>query len=276
MRKIYILPVLFMFLFSNCEKVIDVDVPSIPPKLVIDAAFEVNFDENPVTANTIVRLSLSADYFDTSIPTVTNATVFVTNLSNNAVINFSDNNLDGEYEPNTAFIPEENVEYELTVIYENETYVGKATRVKSVVLDNITQGEETLFSGDETEIEVEFTDDGTREDYYLFDFSNNIYFALEDRFFNGAVYNFSYFYEEDDIELPATVDVKMSGITEEYFTYFRILIEQGGQDGGSPFEPIPSLLLGNMVNTTDIDNFPLGYFHISETDTFTVQLVDNN
>ena len=276
MRKIYILPVLFMFLFSNCEKVIDVDVPSIPPKLVIDAAFEVNFDENPVTANTIVRLSLSADYFDTSIPTVTNATVFVTNLSNNAVINFSDNNLDSEYEPNTAFIPEENVEYELTVIYENETYVGKATRVKSVVLDNITQGDETLFSGDETEIEVEFTDDGTREDYYLFDFSNDIYFALEDRFFNGAVYNFSYFYEEDDIELPATVDVKMSGITEEYFTYFRILIEQGGQDGGSPFEPIPSLLLGNMVNTTDRDNFPLGYFHISETDTFTVQLVDNN
>lgn len=276
MRKIYILPVLFMFLFSNCEKVIDVDVPSIPPKLVIDAAFEVNFDENPVTANTIVKLSLSADYFDTSIPTVTNATVFVTNLSNNAVINFSDNNLDGEYEPNTAFIPEENVEYELTVIYENETYAGKATRVKSVVLDNITQGDETLFSGDETEIEVEFTDDGTREDYYLFDFSNNIYFALEDRFFNGAVYNFSYFYEEDDIELPATVDVKMSGITEEYFTYFRILIEQGGQDGGSPFEPIPSLLLGNMVNTTDRDNFPLGYFHISETDTFTVQLVDNN
>lgn len=265
-----------MFLFSNCEKVIDVDVPSIPPKLVIDAAFEVNFDENPVTANTMVRLSLSADYFDTSIPTVTNATVFVTNLSNNAVVNFSDNNLDGEYEPNTAFIPEENVEYELTVIYENETYVGKATRVKSVVLDNITQGDETLFSGDETEIEVEFTDDGTREDYYLFDFSNNIYFALEDRFFNGAVYNFSYFYEEDDIELPATVDVKMSGITEEYFTYFRILIEQGGQDGGSPFEPIPSLLLGNMVNTTDRDNFPLGYFHISETDTFTVQLVDNN
>ena len=276
MRKLYILPVLFMFLFSNCEKVIDVDVPSIPPKLVIDAAFEVNFDENPVTASTIVRLSLSADYFDTSIPTVTNATVFVTNLSNNAVINFSDNNLDGEYEPTSTFVPEENVEYELTVIYENETYVGKATRVKSVVLDNITQGDETLFSGDETEIEVEFTDDGTREDYYLFDFSNNIYFALEDRFFNGAVYNFSYFYEEDDIELPATVDIKMSGITEEYFTYFRILIEQGGQDGGSPFEPIPSLLLGNMVNTTDRDNFPLGYFHISETDTFTVQLVDNN
>ncbi len=32
-------------------------------------------------ANTVVKLRLSADYFDEIIPTVTNATVFLTNLS---------------------------------------------------------------------------------------------------------------------------------------------------------------------------------------------------
>ena len=65
----------------------------------------------------------------------------------------------------------------------------------------------------------------------------------------------------------------MSGITKEYYTYFTILVSQSGQNGGGPFQSIPSSLLGNMINTTNEDNFPLGYFHISETDTFTIDLV---
>jgi hypothetical protein len=44
MKKLFILPILFILLLSNCEKVIDVDVPSIEPKLIIDASFEVFFD----------------------------------------------------------------------------------------------------------------------------------------------------------------------------------------------------------------------------------------
>ena len=55
MKRLHCVLILFVvFIFSKCEKVIDVDVPSIEPKLIIDAAFEVNFDETPVTANTVV------------------------------------------------------------------------------------------------------------------------------------------------------------------------------------------------------------------------------
>ena len=68
----------------------------------------------------------------------------------------------------------------------------------------------------------------------------------------------------------------MSGITKEYFTYFRVLINQSGQNAGGPFETVPSSLLGNMINTTNEENFPLGYFHISETDTYTIFLEDKN
>ena len=91
MKKRYIIPVLILIFFTKCEKVIDLDVPSIEPKLIIDASFEVMFDENPVTANTNVKLSLSSDYFDEEIPIVTNATVFVTNLTDNSIINYSSN-----------------------------------------------------------------------------------------------------------------------------------------------------------------------------------------
>ena len=62
--KNILLIVTFAALFISCEKVIEIDVPSIEPKLIIDASFEVYFDEKPVTAKNSVKLSLSADYFD--------------------------------------------------------------------------------------------------------------------------------------------------------------------------------------------------------------------
>lgn len=276
MKKIYILPVLIILLFSKCEKVVDIDVPSIEPKLIIDASFDVLFDESPITANTVVKLSLSADYFDEEIPKVTNATVFVTDLLNNTKINFSDDDLDGNYTPTTSFIPADDILYELTIIYNNETYKGKATKIKSTPFTSVIQGEETLFTGKETEIKVTFKDEPIIENYYLFNFDRDLFLSIDDRFFNGSDYNFSFFYQEDDIELPTTTTIKMSGITKEYYTYFEVLSSQSGQGGGGPFQSVPSSLLGNIINTTNEENFPLGYFHISETDTFMIDLVEKN
>ncbi|KGL62938.1 DUF4249 family protein [Polaribacter sp. Hel1_85] len=278
MKKIYLLPILAILFFISCEKVIDVDVPSIEPKLIIDASFEVLFDQNPVVANTVVKLSLSKDYFDEEIPVVTNATVFLTNLSDNSIINFSELNSDGDYMPNfnSNFIPEDDVEYELTIIYNNETYKGKATKVKSTVINEIQQGDDTLFSGDEIELEISFKDDAALENYYLFDFTNDLFVTIEDRFLNGSEYNFSYYLESEETELPSKRLVTLSGITKEYFIYFRILQNQSGQNGGGPFQTVPSSLLGNMINTTNEENFPLGYFHISETDTYIIDLVEKN
>lgn len=275
MKNITIITILVLFIFSSCEKVIDVSVPSIEPKLIIDAAFEVYFDENPVTAKTVVKLSLSADYFDETIPAALNATVFLTNLTNNTVINFTDVNNDGNYK-STSFIPEDDTAYELTIIYENETYKGTATKIKSTPFTNVIQGDETLFSGKETQLKVDFSDDGTQENYYLFDFSQNLFLSIDDRFFNGADYNFSFFYQEDEIELPKTVTLKMSGISKDFYTYFEVLNSQSGQNSGGPFQSVPTSLLGNMINTTNEDNYPLGYFHISETDTFSIALIQKN
>ena len=129
MKNIKILPVLLLLMFVNCEKVVEIDVASIPPKLIIDASFEVLFDETPTTTNTIVKLRLSADYFETEIPTVSDAIVFVTNISDNTIVTFSDVNLDGDFSPLTNFIPKDNTVYELTVIYKNETYKGRASKI---------------------------------------------------------------------------------------------------------------------------------------------------
>lgn len=272
MKKTYILFVLTLMIFSSCEKVVDIDVPSIEPKLIIDASFEVYFDETPISAKNVVKLTESADYFDEIIPVVSNATVFLTNLSDNTIISFVDSNADGNYEPDTDFIPADNIEYELTVIHNNETYKGKATKIKSTRIIDVEQGDETLFSGNEVEISVKIQDEKNIENYYFFDFQNNNYSVIEDRFFDGQEYEVPNFYSEDDIILPTAVNIRMLGISKEYFTYLRILIGQSGQNGGGPFETVPTSLLGNMVNTTNENNFPLGYFHIAETDTFAIFL----
>ncbi len=272
MKKIYTLFVLTLMIFSSCEKVVDIDVPSIEPKLIIDASFEVYFDETPISAKNVVKLTESADYFDEIIPVVSNATVFLTNLSDNTIISFVDSNADGNYEPDTDFIPADNIEYELTVIHNNETYKGKATKIKSTRIIDVEQGDETLFSGNEVEISVKIQDEKNIENYYFFDFQNNNYSVIEDRFFDGQEYEVPNFYSEDDIILPTAVNIRMLGISKEYFTYLRILIGQSGQNGGGPFETVPTSLLGNMINTTNENNFPLGYFHIAETDTFAIFL----
>ena len=276
MKKIYIYTILTVLLFSNCEQVVNIDVPTIEPKLIIDASFEVLFNESPIKANVVVKLKLSTDYFDDTIPTVSDAIVFLTNTADNAVINFSDVNLNGNFTPIINFIPKNAIEYELTVIYKSEIYKGNATKVKSTQIDNAIQGDETLFSGKEIEVKVAFKDNADNENYYLFNFTNNLFLPLEDRFFNGTNYNFSFFYQEEEIEVPTNVTVTMSGITKDYFTYFRILQNQSGTSGGGPFQSVPSSLLGNIINTTNEANFPLGYFHISETDTINLGLVEKN
>ncbi|MDA9339679.1 DUF4249 domain-containing protein [Polaribacter sp.] len=273
MKKLALLLFSSIFLF-NCEEVIEINVPTGAPKLVIEALFEVYFDDIPVTTNTIVKLRLSAGYFEEELPLVTNAVVTLENLTTNDIVSFEDGDLDGNYIPTNDFIPEDDIVYELTVTYNNEIFKGKTSKTKTPLFITVEQGTKTLFSGKETEVIVEFSDDEMEENFYLFDFSNNLYLTIEDRFFNGSDYNFSFFYQEEEIEIPSDVLIKMAGVSKDYYTYFRVLTSQSGQSGGGPFQTTPSSLLGNMVNTTDANNFPLGYFNISETVTYTLSLTE--
>ena len=273
MKNIILL--LSLFTFFGCEDVIDIEVPSSESKLIIDAIFEVYHNHTPVTANTVVKLRESANYFDDEIPVITNtATVLLKDLTNNIDIIFEDNNSDGNFVPIDPFIPIENVDYELNIFYNEDLYQSQSQLITTTGFGEVYQGNSTLFTGEEIEVNVSFIDDINTENNYLFNFSNDLFLPIQDRFFNGSTYNFSYFYQEGEVEIPSTVLIKMSGVTKEYLTYFNVLISQSGEQAGGPFETIPSSLLGNIVNTTNNENFPLGYFHISETDTYNLSLIE--
>ena len=262
-------------MFFGCEDVIDIEVSSSESKLIIDAIFVVYHNHTPVTANTVVKLRESTNYFDDEIPAITNpATVLLKDLTNDIDIIFEDNNSDGNFLPVNPFIPIENVDYELNIFYNEDLYQSQSKLITTTGFSEVYQGNSTLFTGEEIEVNVSFIDDVNTENNYLFNFSNDLFLPIQDRFFNGSTYNFSFFYQEDEVEIPSTVLIKMSGVTKEYLTYFNVLISQSGQQAGGPFETIPSSLLGNIVNTTNNKNFPLGYFHISETDTYNLSLIE--
>lgn len=261
-KLLFLLGIVFIY---SCEDVIDVDVLIGEPRLAIDASFELYQNETPIVVEGGVRLTLSAPFFDNEVPTVSDATVFITDQTNNTTINFIESLEPGFYVPeNIDFIPEFDTDYELTVIYDNETYLANTRLVPTVPIDNIEQGDGTLFEGDETEIIISFTDDGSRDDYYLFDFDFSLFLSSEDRFYQGESFNFSYFYE--DMFAGQDVTIKILGIDEQYFNYATILIEQSDPDSNGPFDTPPARIRGNIINTTNPDNYPFGYFNLSEAD----------
>ncbi|MFC5044623.1 DUF4249 domain-containing protein [Aquimarina hainanensis] len=262
MKKIsYIL--LSLLLCISCEEVVHVDIPEGKPRLVIDASFEIYKHETPVTVDPTVKLTLSAPFFDSTIPAVSDATVFVTDINNNITYPFAESTEAGIFLPTTSFTPVIDTEYELTVIYKEETYTAIAKRIPAPKIDTIVQGDKILLDGDETEVIITFTDIPDQDDFYLFDFDMNLFLASEDRFYQGETFSFSYFYE--DMEEDKDVTIKILGVNKQYYNYMNLVIDQSDADGG-PFGTPPVLLRGNIINNTTADNYPLGYFSISETD----------
>ncbi len=155
-----------------------------------------------------------------------------------------------------------------------ETYFATTTYVKSAPIDSLVQGDQTLFSGDETEVIVSFTDDGQADNFYILDFDFNEYLVTEDEFYQGQQFVFSYFYDSDlELDVDSTINVSLLGADESFYNYMNQVIVQSGGDQG-PFQTPAATVRGNVFNVTGIDNievldnversdnFALGYFAI--------------
>lgn len=262
MKKLsYIL--ILLFIFSSCEDVIDVDVPTAEPRLVIDASL--NWFEGTSGEYQTIKLSLSAPFFNNEIPAVTNANVFVTDL-NNTVYNFLDTNSDGIYEC-FNFSPQLNQEYTLNITYNDETYVGTETLKSVTPIDFIEQNDEGGFTGDETEIKAFYTDPADEENYYFFEFkeefeTNPMLDVYDDEFINGN--QIFAFYSNENTEPGNDLLIRNYGISRQFYEFMFLLLQQTSDGGGGPFEIQPATVRGNCTNQTNPENFPFGYFRVSQ------------
>ncbi|MDU8887340.1 DUF4249 family protein [Yeosuana sp. MJ-SS3] len=265
MKKIIYL--LLIFLCFSCEDQIDVDLNEAAPRLVIDAS--INWVKGTAGNEQSIKLSLSAPYFNTSVPPANNAVVEITDSSNNTFVFIEDNNT-GMYQ-NSTFIPIIDETYTLNIVYNGDAYKATETLKSVSSIEYVEQINDGGFSGEEMELKVYYTDPEDEENYYFFEFISDVTAipsleVYEDRFTNGnQVFGF---YTEEDLEAGDEVVIRNNGVSKQFYEFMFVLLQQNSEDGGGPFETQPATVRGNCINITNPDNFPFGYFRLSETDEF--------
>ena len=126
-----------------------------------------------------------------------------------------------------------------------------------------------LVSSTKIEVKYFFQDNGSEDNYYLLGVKNPNkqipeFGVVSDEFFQG---NLMFgFYGSSETESGITLKLSVQGITFGYYNYMNILTTIAGSGTGNPFATPPATLRGNIINQTNSDNFPLGYFHLSEID----------
>lgn len=245
-------------LTTACEEVIQLDLPTETPRLTVDASLQMTPNE---TLTQWVELSLSGGFYQEQNPIISDASVQLIDLRNNQTIEFVYDPVLENYRMD--FTPSFNTDYRLRVVYDNETYESTIEQLMHAVpIQNLEQGDNSLFAGDEKEVIISYTDSAERDDFYLFDFGLQKFLATKDEFYQGNLFTFSHFYEE--LQTGDVALIKIMGIDERHFNFMTILIDQT-EDGGNPFSSTPSTVRGNLSNLTNPDHYPMGYFRLSET-----------
>ncbi len=274
------------FTCIGCEDVIDVDVPTSEPRLVIEALHRVDLNEEFIPIE--VKVSTTNNFFEeNSVTTLEQIDIIYEEYEDGAIINTGFSNLiekepgTGIYFPNPNLSTEQrirtdildkNLLFSLIVQHEGRKYIARANYVPVVPIDDLVHGDNTLFGSDETEVVISFTDNPNRDDFYLFDFNFGEYLVTEDEFYNGRQFQFSYFYDQT-FKSGAEIEVSILGVDEGFYNYMHLLIEQSGGPQG-PFQTPVATVRGNVIDITGLDDsdqfgnveqpnlFPLGYFAI--------------
>jgi len=263
--------ILLIIILTSCTDVIDVDVPVAPPRLVIEASLD--WEKSGFGNEQVVKLSQSTAFFDTNtLSPVTGAFVKVTNDTSNVEFIFEDQN-DGTYAILT-FVPILDQSYTLEVNYNGETYIAQETLTSVPDINSIYQSTTDGFDDEVLEVNVLFDDPADIENFYLFRFQERgdllpELLDIPDEFTDGNEMRVFYEKEEDtdinqkEFETGDIVDINFYGISERYFNYIRLLIEQYGSSG-DPFSSAPVPLRGNCTNPTNPDNYAFGYFRLTQ------------
>lgn len=284
-HTIYIL--LLITFFTSCEDVIDVDLPTSQPRLVVDGLIRLNLEEDASPVR--FKVSTTGAFFDEITPTpLTRMQLTNEDITTVAGIVFltQDPEHPNEYIPGTdeggpnpsGMVPNDfflEGRLILTFEFEDELYLAETRFAPAPPIDMVVQGDQTLFDENDTEVIVTFTDIPEQDNFYVFDFDFAEFLTIDDRFFQGQQFDFSYFYDAD-LEAGDIANISILGANESFYNYMGLLIEQSDLTDGGPFQVPVTTVLGNILKVEGVDNinisdnvgrpqeFVLGYFAVSQ------------
>jgi hypothetical protein len=277
----------WLVLLYSCEEVIEVDVPSEPPRLLVEGLIRVDEQEafipvrialketnsffEVLPATRAENVVISVDRFDPEGNLIETFTSSLAEEEPRSGIYIPDPDATFDQRIPTVFL-NENVRFTLQLNHKGRQYLAQTNYVPVVPIDFLVQGRATLLEGDETEVIIAFTDPPGVRNYYLFDFGPGLFLVTEDTFYQGQFFQFSYFYE-DPIEQGTELEISILGADANFYNYMDLLIAQSSDQQGVFQTPVATVR-GNVVDVTGLDNvdrvdnadrpevFPLGYFAI--------------
>jgi hypothetical protein len=253
------------FFVLSCTKVVEVDVETAEPKLVIDAS--IDWVKGTPGNEQKIQLTATTEYYSTTFPTVSGAKIAIAN-SANTVFDFIENPGTGEYICSN-FHPVIGETYTLKVVSNGEIYTATETCIGVPNIENnIVQNNTGGFGGDEVEIKYYYQDNGNEENYYLHRILSPVstfpdYKVKDDEKSQGN--QMQEYFSDEELNTGDRINIRLYGISRRYYDYFRKLLAASGTATG-PFQTTPGSVKGNIINQTHFENFAYGYFRVSEVD----------
>ena len=267
MKKL--ISILYIFILLGCEKVIELETDFNDKRLVVDAYISKHKDS--LNKKGFVKLSETIPYFSNEESMVDNAVVSIEINEKIQVLNYDSQKK--EYIGDINFV-DDNDEFILNIMHNNNNYTSNSRLIKTPKIESVVFGERKSLNKDEVELKITFTDPPEEGNYYLWKFGPKKsgkfdYLPALDKYINGNKFTFSFFIDKTEyLQNTDYITIEINGITEDYFNYLNILTSQAGAQNGRPFSTSSSVIKGNVINNTNLENFPLGYFRVYEFDYF--------
>jgi hypothetical protein len=270
--SIFILSLLISM--RSCQDVVNVDLKTGKERLVIEALIQ--WEKNTQGNEQTIKLRKTTSFYDNQVVPAIQANISIQNLNTLTDVNFTETE-DGIYQTSN-FEPIFNDTYQLTVIYNNEIYQATSKLLQAPEVLSVYQSTEEGFSLIDPEANIIFQDFENQTDYYRatfnyykptdstlnnFDLKDTFDFIFSDQFQeNNPI---SFFYENEDIQPNDLVEITLYAISKRYFNYLEKLQEQADA-GFGPFSLPPINVKGNIINMSNNENYPYGYFSLNEVD----------
>ena len=263
-------------IFFSCEKVITIKSDYSDERIVFDASIFKNINENFATA--IVKVNKTAPYFEENNTEIENANVYIKTKNGNIDLDYDSKR---KYYTKTINYINFEEDYEIFIKYDEQNYYSLEKLIQIPGIESVEFGERKSLKKDEIELLVTFTDPLGIGDFYLWKFGPKgdekkyDYLVSKDLYTDGNQFTFSFFIDKTEyFKKNDFVIVEMTGLTEEGFNYLNVLTAQAGAQNGRPFSSASSVIRGNIINQSDSEKFPLGYYRVSEIDYFSLSKKD--
>ena len=264
--KYWISLLMIVFLFSSCEKVIELDLNDAEKKYVIEA----NIADEPGTARVVLTQTKNFDE-DNQFPGVSGATVRIREEGQPA-LTFTETSTGVYTHPTLAAVPGRT--YELEVTLNGQTFEASCRTPQAVEMDTLFVTDELLFGESQKIANVRFRDpSGRGHNYRFIQFINDVkekqILVINDDYIDGREITSKLFYfaDEDEggikIKSGDNLKVEFQMIDQPLYLYWFSLLRSatGGSQQATPANPVSNIRGG-----------ALGYFsaHVSRSRTITV------